>query len=489
MRAYSTRLGILLSVFAISACGRFEASNLSNVTNSTPPKPERPVFHLDEQTLREGPGPYYHIGMTDYLTRTLHNSPILDEFRSRVAEATHEIDIAYVPYRPHANFIATYTHYGPSDATLAGGFWRASDEFDLRLEIEQVITDFGRMKWAVLAAQLSEKAAIEEYRRAVNKVIEDATIAYIEACRANEVLDVQNTLVVQRQEHLKMSEALFEAGAIGNLDVARSRAELGRSQNTLLEMQRKANTANGEIFLWLREPSSRKPLLLDMPTMYAPPASVEEGERQALYRRPEVSGLQWAIQAGDAYVEYAARGMNPVVTVGASVRQGTPTTFEPGFQWTIGFQIVIPLADGGQTEAETNIAKEKVKQLSAQLAQVELLVRHDVQNFHADLLNAYGRLDLANEEEKDALEFLRLAQVRFKAGDGTTEEVLAAQNTLAQARFNRIHSQYDYLEAQTQWNWAVSADFPVAVPGPRDTVPANTVNLPPERPAPQQPKT
>jgi outer membrane protein len=183
---------------------------------------------------------------------------------------------------------------------------------------------------------------------------------------------------------------------------------------------------------------------------------------EATQNRPEILEAAAQITANQKGVQFAKRSILPSFNLSLE-DQYTPdaagfTRVNEGI-FTLGFNI--PVYDGG-------LARERVKQQKASIAQSEInrrqaadQVQVDVQQAYITLVQARQRVAVANVEVSQARESFRVSRVRYRAGvsqqTGVSPqlELSNSQIGLAQAESNQVNALYDYNNARAQLDRAV----------------------------------
>ena len=210
---------------------------------------------------------------------------------------------------------------------------------------------------------------------------------------------------------------------------------------------------------------------------------------EATKNRPEILEAEAQVTANHRGLQYARRSILPSFNLSLE-DQYTPnatgfTRVNEGI-FTLGFNI--PVYDGG-------LARERVKEQRASIAQSEVSRRQaadqvqlDVQEAYIALVQARQRVAVSNVEVSQARESFRVSRVRYRAGvsqqTGVSPqlELSNSQIGLAQAESNQVNALYDYNNARAQLDRAVGRyAFTGLAPG-YTTVPGQQITGQPPAP-------
>ncbi len=416
------------------------------------------------------------------LKAAVESSPELEAARARVEGARWTTEEARSAGNPTVGIEGTYTRLDREVATsLSGRSFVVSpqDSYKAALVLRQAVATFGRLHYAVLAGQMAERAALEEYRGLLANELASSANIYLVALLAEEEVTIAQQRLESREAALRDAEALFEAGTVARFDVLRVRSEATRARQQLLEAQNAQQVAEARLASRMGLPPGSDLVLDPVPFDTPPPAEMDLAMQQALARRPEVQALLWGLEAARARIGLAESQDNPTVALQSQFTSQTSAGMSPGHQWVTGVVLNLPLYDGGAARAQAGQAREAVRGLAANLEAVRRAVRLDVEDSFLNLASRWQRIAQARIGLEEATEAARVAEVRYSAGLSTSTELLDAQTALVSARQALLAARYGYLGAAVSWNRAISGEFPVEPPGPLLLPPGDQEDLAP----------
>ena len=176
------------------------------------------------------------------------------------------------------------------------------------------------------------------------------------------------------------------------------------------------------------------------------PAGYDLGQVYA--RRHDIHALQLATEVYDQKVKVARSEMLPQVAAFGAYHATNPNSYNGfknrfGLAFAVGAMVRVPLWHGGALSSKVRQAEAEARAKRLELADVKEKVSLQVSqaNFrYQEALKTYSatkaNLDKANEN-------LRVAQVAFKEGVGTSDDVMAAQTAWLMANSEKIDAEID----------------------------------------------
>lgn len=334
------------------------------------------------------------------------------------------------------------------------------------LELKQpLLKNFGsRAEKAAIRIQNNNVNISEaQFQQKVQDVVAQVSRIYWELYKQRGIMDInQKTLVLAEEIHRREVVRLAE-GISKPLDVARALSNTEARRAEVLRSRESVRVVTEQLkFLinWsdLTLDSDKGILAEDTPQIEPVKISLKEAIKTGLHNRPE---MKMAFQNEEiaGTIEDLARHqrlpkLNAVMSYSAS---GLGSQFSDAFEaiaiddqndWTVGLELEIPI---GNRSARAIHRKRKL------ISQQTVVERKRVENqIKLEIKEAVFGIDLATDEiESSRLETQAAKQVvdgeleRFELGQMTNEELLRAQDFLADA-------QRKYIQAVVKYNIALS---------------------------------
>lgn len=248
----------------------------------------------------------------------------------------------------------------------------------------------------------------------------------------------------EAQHFFDISKKLETGGEVAHSDVIKAQIQANDLQRQVQETKLAEERARLALAV-LVFPNFFQDFTLVNDLAAAPPlpplAGVQEMAKQ---NNPELAAAFATLQVADKEVTVARAGHLPSLTVdwfyGIDANQFASED-RNGFH-NLGYSAVatvnIPIFSWGATQSKVKQAELQRHQAQVELSAAQRQALADLQSFYSEAQTARGQLDILRESSDLAAEGVRLANLRYQAGEATALEVVDAQNTLTTTR-NAFH--------------------------------------------------
>lgn len=433
---------------------------IADPANLAPPRVRPP------EATDSAPADLISLDLNGAISMVLEKSPGLERVMARIRQADYGIEEAYTLANPTVNFSAQYSRVDPGVTIPGIGPVSPENNYQFALNIRQAIYTFGRLKWSTLAAKLAKRAAEEEYRTEINRLVQLTAERYIQALLAQDAVTIALDNLEAQQANLRTSQLLYDQGVAARFDVLSNSAAVAQAEQRVIEARTAERNAKARILSLLDEPLN-SPLRLAELNLHAPgEIALPEARMRALEGRPDLRSLRWAVEEAKARVEVAETSNNPMLELQNTTINRNAAGLAPGTQNTMAVVLSVPLFDGGVSHYQKEQALEAVAQLNANLEQSERDVVLQVEEVYNQLRDRWAAIAVAEENVKQADEALRVAVLRYQNGISTNTELLDTQARRSQARFELVEKRALYLLSRWAWWQATASEYPTQVPFP-----------------------
>ncbi len=409
------------------------------------------------------------IGFAEAVSLALKHNPQLAATRQGVAAAEGDLGIARAERWPRLDAAMSYTRHGDpvqvAPLSQPGEFGRFDrNTYDAALTASLPLYAGGRIVTGIEIAEAERVIAQRSVGQAeVDLVFNVAsTFSKILQLRALEAAD--GAAVRQLEEHRRVADLMVRAGKTPRVDLLKTDVRLAEVRQRLVTTQATLESAQALLTRLLGFDPVRVRYDAAGALEYWP---VREGMdaavARALRQRPDYLAQQTAAAQADLRVGRARGKRLPTLSLNGQYGGRTGDDFTVEEQWDLGLLLSFPLFDGGAITAE--VARERARRAAAEerLRDLELRVTGEVQDAFLDLRQAEERLALAQASLEQAREALRVEQLRYGSGAGTSADVLDAQSALLDAEALQAQALFDHAVARAGLQRA-AGDLPVAVP-------------------------
>lgn len=378
----------------------------------------------------------------------LAHSPALAAAQARLDGAGARVSEAAAGFAPQVSLGGGYTRLDEPlsiNGMMVQG--ASADQYDLRLQLTQLIYTGGALEAGRSAAE-SGRAAAEAQREGVaQEVAFNAAQAYYGLLTATRLEQIARLGVKAAEAHAAQVQAAYDAGTVLRTDLLQVQLQVGKARQALIKAEHGVALARaGLLSLVGWAPDTE----VEVPETAAPPRleeSLDQLTEKALRRRPELLALRQSLEAARAGVEAAQAQRRPTVGAAVSIAgQGSELTDLDG-SWTVSLNASLNLFDGGVSAAKIAQAEAGAREAAEALRQTEEGIRLEVRQAYQAVREAEEAEPLALSGQSQARENLELVQLRYEAGLATPVDVTDAQVALAQAEAGYVQAVNDHLLA------------------------------------------
>ncbi len=427
----------------------------------------------------------------------LRNNKQMGIERLKIEQASYQRKQAQAAYKPSIDFAGTYMHTGrnislvdinnliPSQFlnTATGNFdfvldpstglgfsldgkmvngvaqkvkdaltFDTKNVFAAGILVTQPIYMGGKIKAMNQITQYAEQIAQQLHDRAAEDIIYNVDQAY--------------WLVVSLKSKEKLAESFLQLVTNLDNDVKKMLDQGVATRSVLLNVDVKVNEANvaltkvkNGLVLSRMALAQLCGLPLDSPMILADEERTDLGAEiypstidmaQVLERRHDYNALELGAKVFDEKAKVARSEMLPTIAAVGSVFTSNPHVYngfkkEFGFNYAIGAVVKIPLWHWGglSNKYKAAVVDAKIKRLEIEEIKEKIELQVTQANFKYQ--EAYKTYEMTKSNLAKADENLRVAQLGFKEGMATSDDVLTAQTAWLQAHSEKIDAEIDLM--------------------------------------------
>ena len=221
------------------------------------------------------------------------------------------------------------------------------DRYSNGVQVNQLVTDFGRTHELVKSSNLRAKAQEEGIVTSRANVLLQADRSFYGVLKAQAVLKVAQETVKDRQLVSDQITALAQNKLKSGLDVSFANVDLAQAQLLLVQAQNDLQASYAAMADALGYSDQRTFQLAEVENLAAPPMDETAAIQQALRDRPELIGQRLEVSSAQSYVTAERDLWLPTITA-VGVAGLTPvhqTELAPRYA-AGGFNVNIPLFNG-----------------------------------------------------------------------------------------------------------------------------------------------
>lgn len=351
--------------------------------------------------------------------------------RDARASLAPSLDVGAGPLRQRSSPVSQ----GQADdgAASTSTLWRAQASLAYEADL------FGRVASEVDAANADAQQSAALYRSVLLALQADVAAGYFRLRELDGQLHIYRETVDLRRASLDLIKQRYEAGDIGELDLARSRTELESTRAEAVGIERQRSTAEHALAVLL----GQAPAEFDMPaqplarTIIDIPAGLPS---TLLERRPDIAAAERAMAAANARIGVSSAAFFPRLEITAAGGFESP---ELGnlLQWSsrtfllgplVGTALSLPIFDGGRRQASLDRAQAIYEEDVANYRQTVLNAFREVEDHLASLRLLHGQTEAQDAAQQAAERAARLSQVMYVEGAISYLDVIEANRAVLQ---------------------------------------------------------
>jgi outer membrane protein len=320
------------------------------------------------------------------------------------------------------------------------------------VELDQLITDFGRTRNLVASSSYRQKSTEQQAQATREDVIFAADLVFYRALEAQATLRVAQSTVNARQTVNDQVGALTASKLKSTLDQSFAQVNLSQAQLLNLDAQNQYDSQIASLNEVLGTTDDTQYNLVDDPDPPAPVASSAEAViALALQQRPDLLALKLTHDADVRFAHAQRDQLLPTVS-GLGVVGATPwgpntasnVYFLQNWYGAAGVNIGIPIFNGFKFHAEANEANLRAQASDEQSRGLIDRIVRDVRTAWLTMNTAQQRMGVTAELLKEANTALDLADTRYRLGLSSIVELSQAQLQQTQAQIGEANARFEY---------------------------------------------
>lgn len=148
-------------------------------------------------------------------------------------------------------------------------------------------------------------------RETSNRIVRDVKLAYFDLALTDETVRLLKSNRQILEQFLGVAESRYAVGQAAQADVLKAQSQLGRMNEELLRIERERPVTEAELARLLGRRADAAPIAVELPDLREIALNLEALQQSALYERPQLLGLQSAIERSTKALELARKEKQP----------------------------------------------------------------------------------------------------------------------------------------------------------------------------------
>jgi outer membrane protein len=347
---------------------------------------------------------------------------------------------------------------------ISSGYLTASSLLEhagMGVQVNQLITDFGRTRNLVASAQLQEKARTADAEASRQEIVLATDQVFYAVIEAQETLKVAEQTVASRQTLTDQVSALTSSKLRSDLDLSFAQVNLSQAKLLQLNAQNDLDAAKAALSAVLGYDRQMDIQLVDDEATLPPlPTDSAILIAQAMQNRPDLQSLKYSEQAAQKFSKAQHEQILPTISA-MGVAGGTPVGssqyFTSDWYGAVGGNVSIPIFNGFRFASQTAEARLQAQAAAERTRALREQVARDVRTAWLNANTALQKVTVTTELLKQANTALDLAKTRYDLGLSSIVE-------LSQAELQQTEAAIGNANARSQYNFAISTiNFQIGV--------------------------
>jgi len=402
--------------------------------------------------------------LTECVQFALDNNPQMKIAKLQIADADWQIKENTATGLPQISAGISYQYFiqRPGIPASALGFGTSEDKLYFNayhsltpsISLNQLL--FSNTYLTALKAARHYREYVQQQLAVAQKTTRDqVTDAYLPALLLAENLKVLDKNIGNLEQLLRETKATTEAGFAEQLDVDRLQLSLATLRTERDNLARQRDIVLNALKMTMGMPVKQDLVLADdLPKLLAEYADADLMTEMNYMNRPEYTTLLKGRELSMLQADLYRKPWMPTVTGFIQYQPGWQGAFANDTKWffipsaVAGVSVSIPIWDGGGAKAKRERALLAVQTVDAQKELLENALTLELENARKQFLNATERAKSRQQNLDLAQRIYNTTQTKYKAGVGSSFELVSAEQQLYSAQQALMQAQYDLLTAK-----------------------------------------
>lgn len=408
------------------------------------------------------PAPTAGLSLADAFSSALAKNPDYLQWLNNERPANMAVKSAYASFIPSASISGGFNYTGSGSSNFGGtNVIKTSASVGSNYSIDLDWTLNGRVLMTPGQSKANLRATKEQIQAANVSLRAAVQTAYLNVLQTDARIDVVTQQVARNKVFLDLAKARQQVGQATMLDVRQAEVTLGQSEVDLLVARQQNADARLELYRLMGAtppPTFEQVTLTDSFPVVEPTYSLDTLLSTAAQVNPNLLAAEAASEATKYNLSAVKGEYFPSLRASANwsgyTQEYTDQDSLTPFPWdftTQPFQVFaglsLPIFTGLQRETRVSEAKAQRDDGLEQVRAQSLIVRQQVTSRYLAIEATYKAIAVAEANRIAAADQLRLAQDRYRLGQGTALELSDSEGAVQRAEGTYVDAVYAYHKA------------------------------------------
>lgn len=387
--------------------------------------------------------------LTSLIRESLRDNIDLAIVATQITQAEAQVAAARSPIFPHLSGQGNISRGNNNTAFVTVNSFSAALALSWELDL------WGRYRSATEAARANLLATEEARSGVVASLVAGVAQQYLQLNGLRERLEIVRRTASAQRDSLRLVTLLADHGVQSAAEVRQAETQVLTTENQIPALELQSAQTEDALAILLGKPPRSFDVSVRLPPKALPPQVPPGVPSELLERRPDIRQAEQQLIAANANIGVARAQFFPTISLtGALGRASTAlaglVTGSGETTRALTAALGVPIFQGGALVANYESVRAQAEQAALQYRRTVLVALQEV----SDALIAYDRDGVEAKGNRDRVavstEYLRLANLRFRAGVISYLEVLDAQRQLLAAQLDLNASEVNQRLAAVQ---------------------------------------
>jgi len=277
------------------------------------------------------------------------------------------------------------------------------------------------------------------------------TINFYDILKRKRKIELNSLYLEQAREDLLIVKDKFENQSASDLDLLSAQVEVANAEESVLQGEDDLFQYSEE-FKDLLGIDSEAQIELIGESHYEPEPlelNLEEAVKEALVNRLEIKRQKLTVNQSELNLALAKSKRSPSLNLSGGYSYTELKDDKEGDEYEVSLIFQIPLVDGGESKAEIEEARGRLKEANLNLEKLKRDTRAGVRNYFFDLQERLRQIKLLSLSEERSQKDLEIARTRLSGGDITRSDLGEKEIGVKQAQIDYLDGLLDYETARS----------------------------------------
>lgn len=392
--------------------------------------------------------------LAELIQFTLNNNPGITAAASDISGAGYGIEMAKGEMRPKIDFRGGVTEYRYAvpitpitGSPLAGSPFPEFDNtiYDAGVSLTLPLYVGGRLDRGLTIARIKKEIAEDRFLMSKQELIYNVTAVYYKIAQLEKLLELREAAVKQLESHKRNAELFLEAGTIPRVELLKVETELAHTRQSVISVKNSMESTYEilKVLMGMDDLDARPSIIYAPQPDYKYPVVAEESVTVALSQRPDYRVASRRVNMASESVRLVNGKWLPSVFLSGDYSERSGDRLEFKDNWSLGLRLSVPLFEGGIIKAEEGRERMQVDKAREEERAVRMEITREVKEAYLNIDSATKRIEVAKVALDAARESMRIENLKYENGSGTSTDVIDAQTLLLRAETDYQQAVYD----------------------------------------------